>query len=48
MKTNKNIEQIKSSAKKIVEDKKSVNNYLSGKITLSILNDRGIKLAMPL
>jgi hypothetical protein len=43
-----NIAQIKLSAKKIVDDKKLVYDYLNGKITRKALDDKGIKLAMPI
>jgi hypothetical protein len=46
--TPKNNEQIISSAKKILEDKKLVSAYLRGEISKERLDERGIKLAMPL
>ncbi len=48
MKTKINKDQIKLSAKKMVDDKKIVLDYLNGKITREVLNEKGIKLAMPL
>lgn len=48
MKTKINKDQIKLSAKKMVDDKKIVLAYLNGKITREVLNEKGIKLAMPL
>jgi hypothetical protein len=48
MKPKINIAEIKLSAKKIVDDKKLVRDYLNGKITLKALDDKGIKLAMPI
>lgn len=44
----KNTKQILSSAKKFLEDKKVVSAYLRGEATKKDLDDRGIKLAMPL
>jgi hypothetical protein len=43
-----NKDQIKLSAKKILEDKKAIHDYLNGKQTLAELDKKGIKLAMPL
>jgi len=39
--------QILFSAKKFLEDKKAIRAYSKGEITLEELNERGIKLAMP-
>ncbi len=36
------------SAKKLIEDKKDVRAYLRGEKSMKDLNDKGIKLAMPL
>jgi len=43
---NKN--KIISSAKKLLEDKKLVTAYLRGEVTKKTLDDRGVKLEMPL
>lgn len=43
-----NSNQILDSAKKYLEDKKIVSAYLRGEATKKDLDDRGIKLAMPL
>lgn len=40
--------QILSAAKKYLEDKKIVAAYLRGEVTKKALDERGIKLAMPL
>lgn len=34
-------------AKKLLEDKKLIAAYLRGEITKDVLDERGIKLAMP-
>lgn len=44
----KNTTQIVSSAKKFLEDKKIVSAYLRGEVSKKTLDDRGIKLTMPL
>lgn len=44
----KNNKQISSSTKKFLEDKKAIRAYLKGEITLETLNEKGIKLSMPL
>jgi hypothetical protein len=36
------------SAKKLLEDKKMVRAYLRGEKSIKDLNDKGIRLAMPL
>lgn len=43
-----NKEKIIQAAKKLVEDKKSILAYSKGEISKKELNERGIKLAMPL
>lgn len=48
MKTTINKEQIISSAKKFLEDKKLVSSYIKGEITKKELDERGIKFTMPL
>ncbi len=40
--------KIISSAKRFLEDKKVVGAYLRGEVTKKALDDRGIKLAMPI
>lgn len=37
-----------ASAKRFAEDKKAIRAYIKGELTLKDLNDRGIKLAMPI
>ncbi|WP_162927093.1 hypothetical protein [Flavobacterium psychrotrophum] len=48
MQDKKNDSQILTSAKKFLEDKKMVSAYLRGEVTKEALDDKGIKLAMPL
>lgn len=40
--------KIIESAKKILEDKKYIRAYMKGEISKEVLNERGIKLAMPI
>ena len=47
MNSKTNREKILLSAKKLVDDKKAVRAYLRGEKKLNDLNDKGIKLAMP-
>lgn len=42
-----NRDKILLSAKKLVDDKKVIRAYLRGEKNLKDLNDKGIKLAMP-
>ncbi|MDN3676647.1 hypothetical protein QWY90_04905 [Flavobacterium paronense] len=46
-KSQSNTAKIVSSAKKFLEDKKAIRAYIKGEITLQALNERGIKLNMP-
>ena len=48
MKTQVNSKQIISSAKKFLEDKEAIRAYIKGELTLEALNERGIKLTMPI
>lgn len=48
MKTKRNKEQIVNAAKKMLQDKQLVNEFLKGSKSKKDLNDNGIKLAMPL
>ncbi|WP_286707256.1 hypothetical protein [Flavobacterium sp. 38-13] len=48
MSKNKNTSAIIASAKKFADDKKAIRAYIKGELTLKDLNERGIKLAMPL
>ena len=48
MNNQKDTGKILSSAKKFLEDKKLVSAYLRGEVSKEILDDKGIKLAMPL
>ncbi len=41
-------DKILAAAKKLVADKKAIIAYSKGEITKKELNDRGVKLAMPL
>jgi|GEM_PF-3345420 len=41
-------DKIIQAAKKIVQDKKAIIAYSQGKITKKELDERGVKLAMPL
>lgn len=41
-------EKIIQAAKKVMQDKKVIIAYTQGKITKKELNERGVKLAMPL
>tara|TARA_R110001606_G_scaffold399265_1_gene583062 strand:- start:137432 stop:137596 length:165 start_codon:yes stop_codon:yes gene_type:complete len=41
-------DKIIAAAKKLVEDKKSILAYSKGEISKEELNERGVKLAMPL
>lgn len=43
-----NKKQIVEAAKKMLADKKSIIAYSKGEISKKELNDRGVKLAMPL
>lgn len=43
-----NKEKIIQAAKKIMQDKKDIIAYTQGKITKKELDERGVKLAMPL
>ena len=46
--SDKNKERIIAAAKKMVENKKALIAYSKGEISKKELNERGIKLAMPL
>lgn len=48
MEENKNHKKVIESAKKIIADKTDVIAYSNGKISKKQLNDRGVKLTMPL
>jgi len=48
MENKANTNKIISSAKKLYEDKRLVSAYLRGEVTKKTLDDRGVKLAMPL
>jgi len=39
---------ILKSAKKIAKDKELLRSYLNGEITLKTLNDKGIRVSMPI
>ena len=41
-------EKIIQAAKKLVQDKKDIIRYSKGELTKKQLNDKGIKLTMPL
>ncbi|MEQ8879086.1 MAG: hypothetical protein RLQ12_05615 [Cyclobacteriaceae bacterium] len=41
-------EKIIQAAKKVIQDKKVIIAYTQGKITKKELDERGVKLAMPL
>lgn len=47
MKTKNKIENIKT-AKKFLEDKKAIENFARGIISKKELDEKGIKLAMPI
>lgn len=46
-KQQQNTAKIISSAKKFLEDKKAIRAYIKGETTLKALNEKGIKLNMP-
>ena len=46
--SNNDKERIIQAAKKLVQDKRAMLAYSKGEITKQELNERGIKLAMPL
>lgn len=48
MTTSAKKEKIISAAKKFLDDKKIVAAYLRGEVTKETLDERGIKLALPL
>ncbi|NVO09929.1 MAG: hypothetical protein HXX16_08220 [Bacteroidales bacterium] len=48
MKDVKNKKQIIESSKKVLEGKKLICDYVNGKISLKTLNEKGIKLTMPI
>lgn len=48
MKTKNENNKFSKSAKKFIADKKAIRAYLRGEIPKKTLDERGIKLAMPL